>query len=286
MLDDLHVVDRSPTADLLSSLVDVIPSTNLTSALGAARTRRSTLHKFRLAGKLVELRESDLRFIRRGGAVLRALRPQAELDWNACRAPGRAHRGVGGRPAVRGAFLGRPLDTDALVERFAGSDRHVADFLLDEVLDRQPDDIRDFLLSTSLLDRMRADLCEQVTGRPDAGALLRRIEAEHLFLVPLDDDREWFRYHHLFGQLLRRELRMTRPELERQGHERAAVWYAAHDQPDLAIDHLLDAGDPDGALVLLGRHLNGYLSAGRHETVRGWLGRFRPSSSTPPRPTS
>jgi LuxR family maltose regulon positive regulatory protein len=274
VLDDLHVVDRSPTADLLTRLVDVIPLTNLTLVVCSRSDPPLHLHKFRLAGELVELRESDLRFDPDEAAQFFARFPQVHLE--AAHVERLAERTEGWAAGLQFAALslaGRD-DTDAFVERFAGSDRHVADFLLDEVLDRQPDDIRDFLLSTSLLDRMRADLCEQVTGRPDAGALLRRVEAEHLFLVPLDDDREWFRYHHLFSQLLRRELRVTRPELELQGHERAAVWYAAHGQPDLAIDHLLDAGDLEGAFDLLRRHLNGYLSAGRHETLRGWLARF------------
>ena len=194
----------------------------------------------------------------------------------------------GGRPACssrRFRLAGR-ADTDAFVERFAGSDRHVADFLLDEVLDRQPDDIRDFLLSTSLLDRMRADLCEQVTGRPDAGSLLRRVEAEHLFLVPLDDDREWFRYHHLFGQLLRRELRMTRPELERQGHERAAVGLRRTASPTSPSTTCSTPAIRTAPSVLLGRHLNGYLAPVATRPCGAGSAASRPSSSTPPRPTS
>ncbi|HET6953108.1 MAG TPA: LuxR C-terminal-related transcriptional regulator, partial [Acidimicrobiales bacterium] len=161
------------------------------------------------------------------------------------------------------------------VDRFTGSDRHVADFLLDEVLVRQPDDVRDFLLATSVLERMRADLCEAVTCSPDAAALLRRIEGENLFLVALDDSREWYRYHHLFGQLLRRELRVTRPDLELACHERAAAWFARHGEPGLAIDHLLEAGHDEKAFELLTAHLRDYLQAGHHETIRGWLSRFR-----------
>ena len=165
-------------------------------------------------------------------------------------------------------------DPEAFVDRFAGSDRHVADFLLDEVLDRQPEHVRSFLLATSVLERLRADLCEHVTGRTDAAALLRRVEVENLFLVPLDDERSWFRYHHLFGQLLRRELRVTRPEAEREGHERAAAWFRDHGEPGAAIDHLLEAGRHEEAFDLLTRHLRDYLAAGRQETVRGWLTRF------------
>ena len=171
------------------------------------------------------------------------------------------------------------------MDRFAGSDRHVADFLLDEVLDRQPEPVRDFLLATSVLERLRADLCEQVTGRCDAASLLRRVESENLFLVPLDDQRAWFRYHHLFGQLLRRELRLTWPDMERLGHERAAAWFHDHGEPGLAIDHLLEAGHHDEAFDLLTRHLG----VPRRRAPRdraGWLDRLWRRSSTATRATS
>ncbi len=274
VLDDLHVIDRSPTAGLLARLVDVIPATNLTLVICSRSDPPLQLHKFRLAGELVELRESDLRFDRVEAGEFFARFPQVDLDDSQVeRLAERTEGWAAGLQFAALSLVGRD-DTDAFVERFAGSDRHVADFLLDEVLDRQPDDIREFLLATSVLDRLCADLCERVTGRADAASLLRRIEAENLFLVPLDDDREWFRYHHLFGQLLRRELRVTQPGLERRGHERAAAWCADHDQPAQAVDHLLDAGELDRAYVLLTQHLRDYLRAGRHETVRSWLNRF------------
>jgi LuxR family maltose regulon positive regulatory protein len=274
VIDDLHVVDRSPTASLLARLVDVIPATNLTLVICSRSDPPLPLHRFRLSGELVELRESDLRFDATEAAQFFARFPQVDLD--AGHVELLAERTEGWAAGLQFAALslaGRD-DTDAFVERFAGSDRHVADFLLDEVLDRQPDEVRQFLLATSVLDRLRADLCEHVTGRSDAAALLRRIEAENLFVVPLDDEREWYRYHHLFGQLLRRELRLTNPEVERLGHERAAGWFAAHDQPGHAIDHLLDAGRLDEAFGLVTNHLRSHLWVGRHETVRGWLARF------------
>ena len=274
VLDDLHVVDHSPTADMLARLVDVLTFTNLTLVVCSRSDPPFHPHAFRLAGELVELRESDLRFDRDEAAEFFARFPEVELDRGHVELLAERTEGWAAGLQFAALSLAGRDDADAFVERFAGSDRHVADFLLDEVLDRQPEDVHDFLLMTSLLDRMRTDLCEQVTGRADAGALLRRIEAEHLFVVPLDDDREWFRYHHLFGQLLRRELRVTRPELEREGHERAAIWYVEHGEPDHAIDHLLDAGNLDGAFDLLREHLYDYLRAGRQETVRGWLGRF------------
>jgi LuxR family maltose regulon positive regulatory protein len=274
VLDDLHVVDRSPTTGLLARLVDVIAQTNLTLVICSRSDPPLQLHRFRLAGDLVELRESDLRFDPSEAAEFFKRFPQVELDHRHVeRLAERTEGWAAGLQFAALSLAGRD-DADAFVERFAGSDRHVADFLLDEVLDRQPDHMRNFLLATSVLERLCADLCEQVTGRSDAATLLRRIEAEHLFLVPLDGEREWYRYHHLFGQLLRRELRLTRPDVERRGHERAAAWFADHDYPGQAIDHLLDAGLFDRAFGLLTENLHEHLGAGLHETVRGWLSRF------------
>ncbi|HEX6418170.1 MAG TPA: LuxR C-terminal-related transcriptional regulator [Acidimicrobiales bacterium] len=273
VLDDLHAIDRTPTARRLGQLVDAAPR-NLRVVVCSRTDPPLPLHRYRLAGDLVELREADLRFDADEAARFFARFPHLHLERHHVeRLAERTEGWVAGLQFAALSLVGR-TDTDAFVDRFAGSDRHVADFLLDEVLDRQPDHVRDFLLATSVLDRFCAHLCEHVTGRPDAAALLRRIEHDHLFLQPLDDDREWFRYHHLFGQLLRRELRVTRPELERTGHRRAGAWFAGHGEPGRAVGHLLDAGDHDAAFALLRRHLRELLTAGRHETLRGWLRRF------------
>ncbi len=274
VLDDLHAIDRSPTTALLGRLVDVLPATNLRLVVCSRSDPPLPLHRFRLAGDLVELREADLRFRHAEATEFFARFPLVDLDHaQVARLVERTEGWAAGLQFAALSPAGRD-DTNAFVERFAGSDRHVADFLLDEVLDRQPSTVRGFLLATSVLDRLCAGLCERVTGRPDANALLRRIESEHLFVVPLDDEREWFRYHHLFGQLLRRELRVAHPELERACHERAASWYVEHGDHARAIDHLLAAGDADGAFGQLVEHLRDHLATGRHETVRGWLHQF------------
>jgi LuxR family maltose regulon positive regulatory protein len=274
VLDDLHVIDRSPTTDLFAHLVDFVQPSQLTIVICSRSDPPLPLHRFRLSGELVELRQADLRFDRGEAEEFFARFPAVRLS------PGQidrlAERTEGWAAGLQFAALslvGRE-DADAFVERFAGSDRHVADFLLDEVLDRQPPDVRDFLLATSVLERLRSDLCADVTGGADAAAILRRIETEHLFLVALDDEREWFRYHHLFGELLRRELRVSHPDVERRSHDRAAAWFRDHGAPDLAVDHLLDAERYGEAFELLTAHLQDHLAAGRHETVRGWLARF------------
>ncbi len=274
VLDDLHVIDRSPTTELFAHLVEFLQPSSLTIVICSRSDPPLPLHRFRLSGDLVELRQADLRFDRAEAEQFFARFPAvslspAQIDRLADRTEGWA----AGLQFAALSLVGR-ADPDSFVDRFAGSDRHVADFLLDEVLDRQPPDVRDFLLATSVLERLRSDLCAHVTGRDDASAILRRIEAEHLFLVPLDDEREWFRYHHLFGELLRRELRVSHPEVERRSHDRAAAWFRDHGVPDLAVDHLLDAECYGEAFDLLTEHLQDYLAAGQHETVRGWLARF------------
>jgi len=274
VLDDLHVLDRSPTTAMLARLIDVISGTRLRVVICSRSDPPLQLHRFRLAGELVELREADLRFRPHEAAEFFDRFPQVDLDPEVVGRLTDATEGwAAGLQFAALSLVGRD-DAEAFVDRFTGSDRHVADFLLDEVLRRQPDDMREFLLTTSVLERLRADLCAHVTGRADAGALLRRVEAEHLFLVPLDDEREWFRYHHLFGQLLRREARTTRPEVELRSHERAAEWFADHGHPSRAIDHHLDAGQLDAAFALITTQLGEQLASGRQETVRSWLARL------------
>ena len=277
VLDDLHVIDRSLTTDLLFRLVDAWTGTNLRLVICSRSDPPLQLHRFRLARELVELRESDLRFRPREAEEFFERFPEVDLAADQVgRLTERTEGWAAGLQFAALSLRGR-ADPERFVERFTGSDRHVADFLLDEVLTRQPDDVREFLLATSVLERLRADLCAHVTGNEDAGTLLRRVESENLFVVPLDNEREWFRYHHLFAQLLRRELRVSRPDLERQGHERAAAWFVAHGQPTRAIDHHLDAGQLDAAFDLITTQLAEQLGSGRHETVRSWLARL-PSS--------
>jgi len=274
VLDDLHVIDRSRTTDLLIRLVEAMAATNLRLVICSRSDPPLQLHRFRLAGELVELRESDLRFRRAEAEEFFERFPEVDLAVDQVdRLAERTEGWAAGLQFAALSLRGRD-DPEGFVERFTGSDRHVADFLLDEVLTRQPADVRDFLLATSVLERLRSDLCAHVTGREDADALLRRVESENLFVVPLDNEREWFRYHHLFGQLLRRELRLTRPDLERRGHQRAAEWFVAHGQPTRAIDHHLDAGELDAAFDLITTQLGEQLGSGRHETVRSWLARF------------
>jgi LuxR family maltose regulon positive regulatory protein len=145
-------------------------------------------------------------------------------------------------------------DEAAVLHGITGDHRFIAAYLADEVLDRQPDDVRTFLLRTSVLERLCAPLCSAVTGETDAAAMLRRIERAHLFVQPLDDHGEWYRYHGLFSEALRRKLRETTPVLMAELHGRASLWYEQAGQLQDATQHALDGGDIVRAIDLAERY--------------------------------
>ena len=142
-------------------------------------------------------------------------------------------------------------DAHEFIKDFAGDDRHLVDYLTAEVLGGQPDELRQFLLITSLLDRFNASLCDAVTQTGRSAEILREVETSNLFLVPLDDRRQWYRYHHLFAELLRHELRVDQPELEADVHRRAAAWMLEEGLQSEAITHLLRAEDYSTAVDLI-----------------------------------
>jgi LuxR family transcriptional regulator, maltose regulon positive regulatory protein len=163
--------------------------------------------------------------------------------------------------------------TAALVE-FSGSSRHVVDYLTEVVLESETEEHRSFLLETSILERMCASLCDGVTGREDSGRILAEVERANLFLVPLDEHREWFRYHHLFGELLRDELRRQSSDSEPELHRRAYEWFASAGFLDEAIQHAIAGGHLETAATLVATQWPAYVKTGRLATLTGWLEAF------------
>ncbi|MGH2921246.1 MAG: LuxR C-terminal-related transcriptional regulator, partial [Gaiellaceae bacterium] len=163
-------------------------------------------------------------------------------------------------------------DAHRFIEAFAGDERHLVDYLAAEVLDQQPPATRSFLLHTSILDRLSGPLCDAVTDTEDSAVTLEEIERSNLFLVPLDTKRRWYRYHRLFGELLRHELRLREPGLAPALHRRASAWHQIEGTAPEAIHHLLAAGDLEDAGELIARHWNAFFNEGQLATVAGWLG--------------
>jgi LuxR family maltose regulon positive regulatory protein len=165
-------------------------------------------------------------------------------------------------------------DAAGFIAGFAGDDRYVVDYLVEEVLQRQPERVRRFLLETAVLDRMTGPLCDAVTSLDGGRATLEALERANLFLIPLDDRRRWYRYHHLFADVLRARLQVAAAGAEiAELHRRASDWFAAHDQPTEAIEHALAASDFLRAAALIEENWTQGLAAGLHHlpTVERWL---------------
>ena len=200
------------------------------------------LGRLRAGGRLIEVRASDLRFTAEETASY--IERVAEAPLSADDVVVLAGRTEGWAAALQLAALsmrGRG-DVSSFIAEFAGDDRYIVDYLAEEVLDRQPDDVRRFLLDTSILDRMNGPLCDAVTGQSAGKATLEQLERANMFLVPLDDRRQWYRYHHLFADVLRSHLADSGAD-QSVLHRRASDWFAANDQVEEAIRHALAAGD-------------------------------------------
>src|SRR5208282_2789500 len=173
------------------------------------------------------------------------------------------------------SLRGRP-EPSAFIQAFAGDDRQIVDYLLAEVLDGLPAEVRSFLLRTSVLDRLSGPLCDAVTGGDGAQRILEAMERSNLFLVPLDSRRRWYRYHHLFGELLRHELDRADPGRAALLHRRASAWHQAHGNSAEAIGHAISAGDLADARELIAAGWHACIGEGLAETVESWLDRLPP----------
>lgn len=270
VLDDYHVIRNQHIDEEMVFLVDHLPET-LHVAVATRTEPAFPLPRLRARGQLAELRARDLRFTQDEAGVLLNDVLGLDLDGEEI---ARLHRRTEGWAAglqLAGLSLrGRP-DTKQLVAGFSGHHRHLADYLCSEVLVRQPEPLRTFLLRTSILKRFCNRLCDAVTGGSGADGALEEIERGNLFLVPLDETREWYRYHHLFGELLRHELDFREPDLVGELHRRAASWFQAEGAVPEAMEHALAAGDVARASQLVVNHWNDFVNQGLLETVDGWL---------------
>lgn len=253
VLDDLHLVDHADIHQQLAFLIEHLPS-NVHIMITTRADPGLPLARLRVRGDLVEIRSADLRFTADEAAAY--LNDVMHLGLTAADAERLERKTEGWIAALQLAVLsleGRD-DTSAFIDDFAGSGRYVVDYLVDEVLARLPDDLGAFLMTTSALRRMSAPLCDAVTGQPGSGRkMLDRLERQNLFLVPLDAHRQWFRYHHLFADVLRGHLSEAQTQTLPEIHRRASRWFEAHGERAEAVHHALEAGDHEWAADLIER---------------------------------
>jgi LuxR family maltose regulon positive regulatory protein len=260
-LDDYHLV-RDPTVHAaVAALLDALPP-QVTIAIATRADPPLPLARLRARGELHEVRAADLRFTADeadaflNGAMGLGLEPAHVAAFEERTEGWAAGLQLAGL-SVQGRTARPDADLGAFVAAFSGSHRFVLDYLLEEVLAAQPDETRAFLLDTSVLDQLTGPLCDALTGRSDGAAVLDAIERADLFLVPLDDERRWYRYHHLFADALRSRLAAADPERAQALRRRAAGWYAAQGLLADAVHHALAGGDPDQAADLVELELPG-----------------------------
>jgi ATP/maltotriose-dependent transcriptional regulator MalT len=282
VLDDYHVIEAPEVHDGVVFLLEHLP-TRMHLIIASRADPPFSLARWRGVGGLIEIRAADLRFTPEesatylAGTVGGGLTAQdvATLD----------QRTEGWIAALQLAALsmqGRD-DLRSFIAGFAGDDRYIVDYLVEEVLQRQSEDVRQFLLQSSILDRLSGPLCDAVTGQANGGATLVTLERANLFLIPLDDRRRWYRYHHLFADVLRAHLLDEQPDNVAVLHSRASGWFERSGEPAEAIRHALAAEDFDTAANLAELAIRAMAQARQEATMRGWLKvlpaevvRFRP----------
>jgi len=272
VIDDVHELKARDALAPLEQLLDRLPP-GVSLVLSSRRDPDLRLHQLRLEGQLTEIRAPQLRFdagqagaLLAGSGVKLAERDLALLY-------DRTEGWAAGLRLAAIALAGHP-HPDAFLAAFSGSDRTVAEYLLAEVLDRQPEPVRRLLLRTSLLDRIPAPLADLLVEGAGSEEILRDLEDANAFVVSLDPERSWFRYHHLFGDLLRLELRRTAPGDVVELHRRTSTWFAEHGHPVEAIRHAQGAGDWRRAARLLCDRALSLSLDGQASTVHALLQAF------------
>jgi len=250
ILDDYHVIDNRTVTDLLAFFIDHLPP-QMHLIITSREDPNLPLARLRVRDQLTELRITDLRFTPSEAAGF--LNQVMDLNLSTediAILESRTEGWVAGLQLAALSMQGRQ-DISGFIRAFAGHDRYIVDYLVQEVLENQSEHIRSFLLQTAILDRLSGPLCDAVTGREDGRKILESLERGNLFIIPLDNKRLWYRYHHLFADVLHEYLSDEQPDLIPLLHQRASAWYEQNELPGEAIRHSLTAGEFDRAAGLL-----------------------------------
>ena len=270
VLDDYHLIDSDHVHGVVTLLLERLPS-NVHLLISSRIDPPLPLARLRARAQIAEISAADLSFAREEAAAF--FKETMELNLSEEDVGALEERTEGWIAGLQLAALSmhERQDVPGFVSTFSGSHRDVLDFLSEEVLQRQSERIRSFLLETSILQRLSGEMCDAVTDRDDGQEMLERLERENLFVVALDDERRWYRYHHLFSDFLQGRLRGERPERVRELHLRAASWYEHNRWTSEAVEHALAAGDAELAARLVEHNAQELFQRGEGATVDRWL---------------
>jgi LuxR family maltose regulon positive regulatory protein len=278
VLDDYHLIDAQPIHDALTFLLRRLPP-QMHLVIATREDPSLPLARLRARGQLTELRATDLRFT--SSEAVAFLNQVMGLDLSAediAALETRTEGWIAGLQLAAISMRGRK-DVAGFIQSFTGSHHFVLDYLVEEVLEQQPESVQTFLLQTAILDQLTGSLCDAVrfeeakspTGQQNGQATLEMLQHANLFIVPLDEERRWYRYHHLFADLLRQRLHQTQSELVPELHSRASKWYEQYRLKDEAVDHALAAGDFERVVYLIEQQADAIWERGEHAKFRHWL---------------
>ena len=269
VLDDYHLAEGPDLQPGMAFLVEHLPP-QLRLVISTRADPALPLARMRARGELAEVRAADLRFTRDEATAY--LAEATGLDLDAADVAALEARTEGWIASLQLAALSLRdrEDPSRFIAGFTGDDRYVVDYLVDEVLDREPAEVRDFLLSTAILERLTGPLCDAVTESTGSGRMLESLDRRNLFVVPLDDQRRWYRYHHLFADVLRTHLHAEQPERVAGLHRRASDWYDEAGEPEPAVRHALAADDVERAAELVELAIPELARVRREAVFRAW----------------
>jgi LuxR family maltose regulon positive regulatory protein len=270
VLDDYHLIETQPIHDALTYLLDHLPP-QLHLVIATREDPHLPLARLRSRDQLTEMRAADLRFTSSEAAEF--LNQTMGLDLSAEDITALETRTEGWITGLQLAAISLQGHADAsrLIQSFTGSHRLVLDYLIEEVLNQQPESFQTFLLQTAILDKFNGSLCDALTGQDDGQATLEMLEHANLFIVPLDNDRNWYRYHHLFADLLRQRLRQTQPERLPMLHQKASMWQEQNGIIDEAIEHSLHGKDYVRTAYLIEKQVGEKYEHADQTILRRWL---------------
>ncbi len=270
VLDDYHTIEAPEIQVGITFMLEHLPA-NVHLVITTRADPVLPLARMRAQGELVEVRAADLRFTPdEATAYLNDVMTLGLTAGDVATLEGRTEGWIAALQLAGLSMQGRN-DHAAFIAGFAGDDRYIVDYLVEEVWQRQPDHLRDFLLQTSILARMTGPLCDAVTGQAGGKATLEALDRRNLFLIPLDDRRRWYRYHHLFGDVLQTRLLDEQPEVLAELHRRATEWYTQEGEPDEAIRHAIAGGDFERGADLVELAIPAMGRDRREATLRRWL---------------
>jgi LuxR family transcriptional regulator, maltose regulon positive regulatory protein len=270
VLDDYHLLESRPIDQALAFLVEHLPP-QLHLAIATREDPPLPLARLRARAQLTELRATDLRFTpAEAAAFLTEVMGLSLSEEDIAALEERTEGWIAGLQLAALSMQGHQ-DVPNFIRAFAGDHRYILDYLVEEVLQRQPERVRSFLLQTSILDRLHGPLCDAVAGQEEGGARLEALDRGNFFVVPLDDRRQWYRYHHLFAEVLQAHVRAEQPNLLPLLHRRASAWYEQHGSSADAIRHAMAAKDFGRAADLIELAVPALRNSRQEAAVLSWL---------------